>query len=164
MKRSKGFTLIEVLIVVVIIAVLAALLIPRMMAQTKKAKAAEAFVIMGVIKRAAQRQHDLTGSFPLVGPEYIQSCVDPAQGGSFGDWGPLGLRTPLPSQNWCTMYDAGTHAGGEEYGDVRVWDVGNWDDFIYCHMHSSGEITWACGGRFKNSGDGAEAADPCTLG
>lgn len=129
-RCRKGFTLIEVLIVVVIIGVLASLILPRILAQTERAKAAEAFAAIGMIKRAAERQHDLMGRFPLIGSGYIQSCADPNAGGSFGDWGVLGLQTPGVNRNWCSRYDGGTHTGGEEYGDVRVWAVDNYDNAI----------------------------------
>ncbi|HNX68333.1 MAG TPA: prepilin-type N-terminal cleavage/methylation domain-containing protein [Candidatus Omnitrophota bacterium] len=59
----RGFTLIEVLIVVVIIAVLAGLTLPRMFAQTKKAKLAEAMQICGVIARSEARYASLYGEF-----------------------------------------------------------------------------------------------------
>ena len=78
MKRSKGFTLIEVLIVVVIIAILASLVVPRMIAQVDKARAAEAYQMVGVITRAAYREHDLTGSYPDTHMDYL---VYPAGGG-----------------------------------------------------------------------------------
>ncbi|HNX69374.1 MAG TPA: prepilin-type N-terminal cleavage/methylation domain-containing protein, partial [Candidatus Omnitrophota bacterium] len=61
MKRSEGFTLIEVLIVVVIIAILASLILPRMTAMTKRAEAAEAMQTLGVLKRAGERYFDMLG-------------------------------------------------------------------------------------------------------
>jgi len=41
MKKSKGFTLVELMVVIVIIGILAALAIPRFMAATNKSKATE---------------------------------------------------------------------------------------------------------------------------
>ncbi len=61
-NMKKGFTLVEVLIVVVIIAILASLIVPRMLLQTDKAKAAEALQIVGAIKRAADRYYDFSAS------------------------------------------------------------------------------------------------------
>ena len=52
MKRQKGFTLIEVLIVVVILGVLAALIIPRFLNAPEKAIVAEANQLLGSLIRA----------------------------------------------------------------------------------------------------------------
>ncbi len=88
-NTKKGFTLVEVLIVVVIIAILASLIVPRMLAQTEKAKAAEALQMVGAIKRAAERYYDFHGNFGTVGSA-IQS--DPTAGYTGpGRWENLGL-------------------------------------------------------------------------
>ncbi len=70
---KRGFTLVEVLIVVVIIAILASLIVPRMLAQTEKAKAAEALQMVGAIKRAAERYYDFRGMFVIPSAALIDS-------------------------------------------------------------------------------------------
>jgi prepilin-type N-terminal cleavage/methylation domain-containing protein len=60
-RDSKGFTLIELMIVVVIIGILAALAIPRFMRVTTKAKQSEAKQILKqiyVMQRAYRQQYD----------------------------------------------------------------------------------------------------------
>jgi type IV pilus assembly protein PilA len=60
-RDSKGFTLIELMIVVVIIGILAALAIPRFMRATTKAKQTEAKQILKqiyVMQRAYRQQYD----------------------------------------------------------------------------------------------------------
>ncbi|MFA5159112.1 MAG: prepilin-type N-terminal cleavage/methylation domain-containing protein [Candidatus Omnitrophota bacterium] len=52
MKKQKGFTLIEILIVVIILAVLAAMVLPRFMGQTENAYIAEANQTLGSLRRA----------------------------------------------------------------------------------------------------------------
>jgi len=80
---KKGFTLVELMVVIVIIGVLAAVAIPRMMAATNKAKAAEGPQILGTISRmqhavraehsvfiaaaAAEPTVDLTDGWALLG-------------------------------------------------------------------------------------------------
>ncbi|MFA5167735.1 MAG: prepilin-type N-terminal cleavage/methylation domain-containing protein [Candidatus Omnitrophota bacterium] len=52
MKKQRGFTLIEILIVVIILAVLAAMVLPRFMGQTENAYIAEANQTLGSLRRA----------------------------------------------------------------------------------------------------------------
>jgi type IV pilus assembly protein PilA len=48
-QSNKGFTLIEIIIVVVILGVLAAIALPKLTAQVSKARAAEAFNVLGTL-------------------------------------------------------------------------------------------------------------------
>jgi prepilin-type N-terminal cleavage/methylation domain-containing protein len=52
MKRKKGFTLIELMIVIVIIGVLAAIAAPMMSSNVQRARRSEAVSIMGAIRTA----------------------------------------------------------------------------------------------------------------
>ena len=52
MKKQKGFTLIEILIVVIILAILAAMVLPRFLGQTENAYIAEAQQELGVLRKA----------------------------------------------------------------------------------------------------------------
>ena len=61
-KNSKGFTLIELMIVVVIIGILAALAIPRFMRATTKSKQSEVKSVLKqihVLERAYFQEHDV---------------------------------------------------------------------------------------------------------
>lgn len=51
MKKQKGFTLIEILIVVVIIALMATLVLPRMLAQPERMVIGEAQNVLGMVRR-----------------------------------------------------------------------------------------------------------------
>ncbi len=64
-RNTKGFTLIELMIVVVIIGILAALAIPRFMSATSKSKQSEARAILKqiYINQRAYRQQDLANNY-----------------------------------------------------------------------------------------------------
>ncbi|HNX69375.1 MAG TPA: prepilin-type N-terminal cleavage/methylation domain-containing protein [Candidatus Omnitrophota bacterium] len=146
MKKTSGFTLIEVLIVVVIIAVLASLILPRMTTSTKKAEMAEALQMMGTIKRAAQQYLSLSGipSAEIWTPYFVASCstwqpADPGQGLS---WSTVGLRDPNANnpkwQYWLYISSGGSVAVESVLkSDCNV-------DFIV-NVDPSGIETWNCG-------------------
>lgn len=64
-RSSRGFTLIEIMIVVVIVGILAAMAIPRFMQSTTKTKQSEAKLILKQIyvNQRTYRQQSLTNSY-----------------------------------------------------------------------------------------------------
>ncbi len=79
MKKQKGFTLIEILIVIVILAVLATIVLPRMLAQPENALVAEANQQLGALARAQDTYMQMTGSATGLTPL---------------NWATLGLQAP----------------------------------------------------------------------
>ncbi|KPK99977.1 MAG: hypothetical protein AMJ90_09075 [candidate division Zixibacteria bacterium SM23_73_2] len=79
-RKSKGFTLIELMIVVVIIGILAALAIPRFMRATTKSKQSEAKQILKqvyVMERAYRQEKDT----------YCENGSSASAGGAFNTLG-----------------------------------------------------------------------------
>jgi len=65
--ESKGFTLIELMIVVVIIGILAAIAIPRFMAASTKSKQSEAKLILKQIYEMERAYHQEYGTYACNG-------------------------------------------------------------------------------------------------
>lgn len=68
MKGTKGFTLLELLMVVIIIAILAAIALPQYLRASEKSRASEALQVLGALRASEQRykaQHNL-GNYTLL--------------------------------------------------------------------------------------------------
>lgn len=98
MKKRKGFTLVELLIVVVILAILASMIVPRFLAQPEKAVLAEANTMLGAIARAQNTTID-SG----VGTAWLALTQATA-----ADWTAIGMTMPATSKNWVYACTAAT--------------------------------------------------------
>ncbi len=142
---KRGFTLVEVLIVVVIIAILASLIVPRMLMQTDKAKAAEALQMVGGLKRAAERYYDFHGTFVLPSPS--DKGISSAYGlMTAGDWSDLGLQGLEKSKDWQYSY---TNADVNSYM-LAVWNNEETNGIVFVGSEDAANPSyWDCTGVFK---------------
>ena len=150
MRRSKGFTLIEILIVIVIFAILASLILPRMQGQVERAETAEAFELMGVMRRAAAKMYSMTGTYS--GSLDAAAGAGPATSGS---WEVLGLQEPSGIKRWRVRF-----LTGPWYFSARVSDDSG--NNMSCTNYW-GPVAWACAGVFKPVTDGAGNVIGCTI-
>jgi prepilin-type N-terminal cleavage/methylation domain-containing protein len=123
MRKQKGFTLVELLIVVVIIAILAAMVVPRFLSQPEKAVIAEANVMLGALARAQNTTID-SG----VGTGWV------AVGTDEDEWNAIGMRMPAASKNWTFSCDGSlcqalrSATGGDNENTVlSINSLGVWD-------------------------------------
>lgn len=104
MKNSRGFTLIEMLVVVLIIGILASVAIPQYFKVVEKARVSEAMSLAGAIRSAEERQLAKTSSY------VTGSCTAGGNSSlSVGD-----LTSPCPRYFGVTI-GAGTGGIGESY-------------------------------------------------
>ncbi len=121
-KGSRGFTLIEMLIVIVVIAILALIVIPRLLGAGRKAKEATLKGDLHQIRNAVQQFEADMGDYPAAKEDLVATTAPTGTGGqgldldSAGYQGPY-LRTPdggLPKDPFTTLADwAYTASTGE---------------------------------------------------
>jgi prepilin-type N-terminal cleavage/methylation domain-containing protein len=72
-KSTKGFTLVEMMVVVAIIGILAAIGIPRMLGYIQEARTAEAITYLGKIATLIDGKESILGGFPGAGAAYDET-------------------------------------------------------------------------------------------
>ena len=102
-RDSRGFTLLELLIVVLIIGILATIALPGYVRTAERARVAEAFQQLSVLRAAEQRALSQTGAYAVLG------ALD---------------MVPTNSANWTYGIDAGrTHAEATKVTNPHVGAV-----------------------------------------
>ena len=137
MKTSRGFTLIEVLVVVMILGILAALIIPRLMDRPDEAKRVAAKVDIASLVQAVKMYRLDNGTYPTT-DQGLQALVQrPTTNPVPPNWKPYIDR--LPKDPWGSDYQylsPGTHgeidifslgADKARGGTGNDADIGNWD-------------------------------------
>ena len=138
-KRSKGFTLIELMIVVAIIAILAAIAIPQYKKFQLKAKTAEAKTNLGAIRTAEE-------AYAAENDVYVLAALHPSNspGSSPQSWGSsaqgfdsIGFQ---PAGQVRYIYGVGTSANSGGSGTNAVTD-GSVDIYISAGADLDGDGT-----------------------
>jgi len=101
MSKRHGFTLLELLMVVIIIAILASIALPTYIRATEKARAAEAFQILGAIRSAEGRYKAQSQVGVYTAAAADLDVVDPVNPITTKSWGtvPAGLTLTVKSSS-----------------------------------------------------------------
>ena len=116
---SKGFTLVEVMVVVVILAVLAALIVPRVVGRTDEARAVAAMQDIAAIMQSLKLYRIDNSRYPT-NDRGLEALVErPTTEPKPGNW--KSYLDKLPKDPWGNTYlylNPGVH------GDIDVFSLG----------------------------------------
>ena len=115
MKRTCGFTLVELMIVVVMIGIMASLILPRLRGHQERARVAEAINVLGAICRAQMAYFDENGAF-------LQLL--PAGTATLPQWEQLGFQPPGAQAYWDYGTGSVNNLGGVDTDGDGVPDQG----------------------------------------
>lgn len=138
---SRGFTLIEIMVVVVILGILAGLIVPRIMDKPEEAKRTKAEIQIKALEQALKFYKLDNGSYPTT-EQGLQALVEPPAVGNLAKkWKEGGYleKGKVPKDPWDNdfIYIApGLHSDfdlmsygsdGEPGGEGHGADINNWE-------------------------------------
>lgn len=137
--KSRGFTLLEVLVVVAILGILAALVVPRIMDRPDEAKRVAAKADIGALQQALKLYRLDNGFYPST-DQGLQALVQrPTTQPTPNNWKQGGYLERLPQDPWGGDYQylsPGVHgeidifsfgADRARGGEGNNADIGNWE-------------------------------------
>ena len=138
-NRSRGFTLIEVLVVVVILSILAAIIVPQIMDRPDQARVVAAKADIRALEGALKLYRLDNGVYPST-EQGLQALVKKPETGEIpSNWKSTGYLDRLPKDPWKHDYqylNPGLHgeidifsygADGQPGGDGVNADIGSWN-------------------------------------
>ncbi|WP_325170135.1 type II secretion system major pseudopilin GspG [Noviherbaspirillum pedocola] len=138
-KRSRGFTLIEIMVVVVIMGILAALVVPKLMGRTDDARIMAAKQDISTIMQALKLYRLDNSRYPTT-EQGLQALVAKPTGAPVpSNWKEGGYIEKLPKDPWGNPYQylsPGIHgevdvfslgADGQPGGTGVDADIGSWE-------------------------------------
>ena len=135
---SKGFTLIEVMVVIVILGILAALIVPKVMSRPDEARTVAARQDVASLVQALKLYKLDNLGYPATEQGLQALVTKPSTPPLPSNWKPDGYVERLPKDPWGRQYqylNPGQHgeidvfslgADGEPGGDSGNADIGNW--------------------------------------
>jgi general secretion pathway protein G len=138
-RKTRGFTLLEIMVVVVILGILGALIVPQMFGQVDKARVAKARQDLKTIEAALEMYRLDNFRFPST-DQGLKALVEKPTDSSVKNWKPGGYVRDLEKDPWGNDYRyayPGTHgkeidlysygADNQEGGEGNDADIANWD-------------------------------------
>lgn len=139
LRRARGFTLIEIMVVIVILGVLAALVVPKVMSRPDEARAVAAKQDVASIQQALALYKLDNMRYPTTEQGLVALVQKPSTAPVPNNWKLGGYLDKLPKDPWGNPYQylsPGVRseidifsfgADGQSGGQGVDADVGNWD-------------------------------------
>jgi len=136
---SRGFTLIEIMVVVVIMGILAALVVPKLMGRTDDARITAAKQDIATLMQALKLYKLDNQRYPTTEQGLQALVAKPTSGPAANGWKTGGYIDKLPKDPWGNAYQylsPGVHgevdvfsygADGQPGGAGPDGDIGSWD-------------------------------------
>ena len=138
-RRSRGFTLVEIMVVVVIIGIMAALVVPKLMGRTDDARITAARSDIATLMNTLNLYKLDNNRFPTTEQGLQALITKPTSGPAANGWKSGGYIAKLPKDPWGNPYQylsPGIHsevevfsfgADGQPGGTGNDADIGSWD-------------------------------------
>ena len=135
-RRSRGFTLIELMVVIVILGVLAALVVPRVLSRPDEARAVAARQDIATLMQSLKLYRLDNRRYPTAEQGLQALVVKPTAGPVPGNWKPY--LEKLPNDPWGRPYQylnpgikgeidvMSFGADGQSGGEGKDADIGSW--------------------------------------
>jgi len=137
-RRQRGFTLIEIMVVVAILGILAALIVPKIMGRPDEARRIAAKQDIGTIMQGLKLYRLDNGRYPTQEQGLNALIQKPTTDPIPNNWKDGGYLERLPNDPWGNGYkylNPGVHgeidvfsygADGKEGGEGNDTDIGSW--------------------------------------
>lgn len=138
-RRSRGFTLVEIMVVVVIIGILGALVVPKLLGRTGESRVTAAKVDIATMMQALKLYKLDNQRYPSTEQGLQALITKPTSGPAANGWKSGGYLEKLPKDPWGNAYQylsPGIHgevdvfslgADGRPGGTGEDADVGSWE-------------------------------------
>lgn len=138
-RRSRGFTLIEIMVVVVIMGILAALVVPKLMGRTDDARISAAKQDISTLMSALKLYRLDNQRYPTTEQGLQALITKPTSGPAANGWKTGGYVDKLPKDPWGSPYQYlspgikgevdvfSLGADGQSGGVEKDADIGSWD-------------------------------------